>query len=231
MRRVLVLGLVVAMSGVALPAHARNYGVSARDSFFQKAFVVVRVGDTVTWRNAGELEHTVTSFPDAPKQFSSSDSRECVPNANPPIIGNDPDDCMDPGDTFVARFTRPGTYDYFCKVHGNTAQRPDNDRSANDQACGMCGRIVVKTASTPPPTAGPSKAETARPTATASVSPSPSETSSPSPSPSASDEPDGGSVASRDEGGGLGRGAIALLGIMALSGAGWWTWRRYLAGT
>jgi amicyanin len=54
----------------------------------------VPVGSTVTWVNHDEEPHTVTSATGA---FSSAG------------LVND--------DTFVQTFTKPGTYEYFCKVH------------------------------------------------------------------------------------------------------------------
>lgn len=225
MRRLPALCLAILVVGITVSADAKNYGVSARDSFFSKAFVVIRAGDSVTWRNDGAVEHTVTSFPDAPAEFSSSSSRQCVPA---PLIGNDPDDCMDPGHTFRYPFAQPGTYDYYCKVHGSFSQRPDNRRSEDDQPCGMCGRVVAKAVKTPSPSTEPTRSETKSP----SPSASPSDASqSPSPSPSeTTDGSDGEPSGDRgdDAGRGIGRGTVALLGIVALSGAGWWTWRRYL---
>jgi plastocyanin len=54
----------------------------------------VPVGTTLTWVNHDEEPHTVTSATGA---FSSAG------------LVND--------DTFVQTFTKPGTYQYFCKVH------------------------------------------------------------------------------------------------------------------
>jgi plastocyanin len=54
----------------------------------------VPVGTTLTWVNHDEEPHTVTSATGA---FSSAG------------LVND--------DTFVETFTKPGTYQYFCKIH------------------------------------------------------------------------------------------------------------------
>jgi plastocyanin len=54
----------------------------------------VPVGTTLTWINHDEEPHTVTSATGA---FSSAG------------LVND--------DTFVQTFTKPGTYQYFCKIH------------------------------------------------------------------------------------------------------------------
>ena len=54
----------------------------------------VPVGSTVTWVNHDEEPHTVTSGTGA---FSSAG-----------LVNED---------TFVQTFTKPGTYEYFCKVH------------------------------------------------------------------------------------------------------------------
>jgi len=234
MRRASALLLVMlAVGAVGAPASAKNVNVSIRDNVYDMHFRVILEGDTITWRNDGENEHTVTAFPGSRQQFDSSpESDECIPNANPPIIGNDPDDCMDPGGTYPVKFAKPGTYEYYCKVHGDPSVRPNPNRANDEQPCRMCGIIQVKADEQKSPTVTPTATETRR---ASSPSPTPTASASPSPSPTAPDGAGGSgedTVAaggSGDDGGGLGRGAIALLVIMGLSGAGWWTWKKYLA--
>lgn len=228
LKRVLSLTAVcLAVAAVTPPAAAKNVSISIRDNVYQPDFRVIVPGDTVTWRNDGDAEHTVTPYD--PGAFAgSSDSRECVPG--PPLgVGGDPDDCMDPGDRHSVRFGEEGTYEYYCKVHGNPAVRPDPG-ARGDQPCGMCGIIVVKEPKNTPPT---SPSEDPTPTRRSSPTSSPSPEGSPSPSPNGNEDPSGeGTVAAGDGGngdGGIGRGAIALMSILALGGAGWWTWKRFLA--
>jgi plastocyanin len=56
----------------------------------------VKVGEAVTFANGGAIPHTVTSEGGG---FENSDS-------------------IQPGDSFVAAFSEPGTYSYFCAIHG-----------------------------------------------------------------------------------------------------------------
>lgn len=228
LKRVLSLTAVcLTVAAVTPPAAAENLTISIRDNVYQPDFRVIVPGDTVTWRNDGDAEHTVTAYGDTFE--GSSDSSRCVPDPNP-ILGNDPDDCMDPGDRHSVRFSEEGTFEYYCKVHGNAAVRPDPG-ARGDQPCGMCGIIVVKE---PKNTAPTSPSEDPTPTRRSSPTSSPSPEGSPSPSPNGNGEdPSGeGTVAAGDGGsgdGGIGRGAIALMSILALGGAGWWTWKRFLA--
>ena len=60
----------------------------------------VRVGELVTWRNQDTLAHTVTSgTPGNLTGFFRSQQ-------------------LAPGDVFTYTFTTPGTYPYFCEIHG-----------------------------------------------------------------------------------------------------------------
>jgi plastocyanin len=59
----------------------------------------VKVGDTVTWKNDGDSNHTVT-----PRTLADGS----VPWASQQI---------EPGQTFVQTFSTPGTYAYFCSIH------------------------------------------------------------------------------------------------------------------
>jgi amicyanin len=63
---------------------------------FEPKELVVTVGTTVTWVNADDVPHTVTS------------------TASPPLFGSQ---ALDTNDTFSFAFKTAGTYDYFCKLH------------------------------------------------------------------------------------------------------------------
>ena len=67
-----------------------------RKSLFEPRELVVTAGTTVTWVNADDVPHTVTSTASA-RLFDSKTLRA--------------------DDTFSFEFKAPGTYDYFCKVH------------------------------------------------------------------------------------------------------------------
>lgn len=222
------LGVVVLALLVSSPAPAKDAGIGIEDNFYRSPFVVLRVGDTVTWRNDGGDQHTVMSYPGSPESFDSSP--QTTDGNCTPLLGTR--DCIEPGRTFEWTFTEPGTYEYHCKVrgHADPSVRPDpNILDGREQPCGMCGVIVVQAGDQPSPTrsAKPSPSPTASP----SPSPSPTETASPSPVPTTT----GTVIATGDEpvsgggGRGGGRAAIALGSIVALGAAGWWTWRRFLA--
>ncbi len=71
---------------------------------FSPATLTVPTGSTVTWVNQDDTAHTVTSVD---KVFGSQG--------------------LDTGDTFTFKFSKPGTYAYFCTIH------PE-----------MTGKIIVK---------------------------------------------------------------------------------------
>lgn len=121
-------------------AQAATFTVAAMNYEFLPATRSVAVGDTVRWTFAGE-PHSVTS-------------RDGVFDSG----------VTDPGGSFQFKFTKAGTYRYFCQVH------PEQ----------MFGTIVVKaSAGTPRPTDRPTPSSTPRPTARPTVKPS--ETPAPSP--------------------------------------------------
>jgi plastocyanin len=87
-------------SGTEAPS-ARNAGpspvkVSIENFVFEPKDLVVTAGTTVTWVNADDVPHTVTS------------------TASPPLFGSK---TLGTDDKFSFAFKAAGTYDYFCKVH------------------------------------------------------------------------------------------------------------------
>ena len=93
----LVAAALVALAALApaalpSPVAAATHGVEIGDGFFGPAALTVAVGDIVTWTNADDSPHTVTT--DA---FDS---------------GN-----IDPGATFSFTITAAGTYTYVCQYH------------------------------------------------------------------------------------------------------------------
>ena len=84
--------------------------VQAIDNTFRPAESEVAAGTEVVWANDGRNEHNVL-----------------------PVEGEDwgvEADAFTPGDEYSYRFTEPGTYDYYCSLHGTTTK-------------GMVGTIVV----------------------------------------------------------------------------------------
>jgi plastocyanin len=76
------------------PLRGAEHAVQIADSAFSPATLTITAGDTVTWRNADDRPHTVTSNDGA---FDS---------------GN-----LDEGVGFSFTFTEPGTYTYRCDYH------------------------------------------------------------------------------------------------------------------
>jgi plastocyanin len=65
---------------------------------FEPKELIVAAGTTVTWVNADDVPHTVTS------------------TASPPLFDSK---TLDTDDRFSFTFKTTGTFDYFCKVHPN----------------------------------------------------------------------------------------------------------------
>ena len=84
--------------------------VQVLDNTFRPEEVEVAAGTEVVWDNGGRNDHNVL-----------------------PVEGDEwgvEADELQPGDTYRHRFTEPGTYPYYCSLHGTTAK-------------GMVGTIVV----------------------------------------------------------------------------------------
>jgi plastocyanin len=73
--------------------------VEADEFSFTPSAETVGLGETVTWKNIGNSQHTVTAekLPDGSQPFASA-----------PIA---------PESTFIQTFTEPGSYAYFCSIH------------------------------------------------------------------------------------------------------------------
>jgi LPXTG-motif cell wall-anchored protein len=102
-RAVLALTALILLA-VAAPAMAADESVSIGDNFYSPATVTITEGDTVTWTNNGQAPHSVTA------DNGSFDSSPSCPAAG----------CMENGDTYSHTFSSGGTFDYFCKVHGQS---------------------------------------------------------------------------------------------------------------
>lgn len=121
--------LALALPLAALPSSAAHgatktvMALSVPDNVFTPTSTVITQGDTVTWTTDGMVEHNI-HFEEFPYVMP-----------NPPSKSS--------SDWPVAEtFTQPGTYHYYCEVHGGPG------------GLGMAGTIVVKPAS-PPGGGGP----------------------------------------------------------------------------
>jgi plastocyanin len=76
-------------------AKAASATVSAGDNFFSPTSVSIFAGETVTWRNNGQAQHSATA------NNGSFDTG---------VFG--------PGTSRSETFSSPGTYSYYCVVHG-----------------------------------------------------------------------------------------------------------------
>lgn len=117
-RVLLGAGLVVSMSGVAVgPVGAATLQVAAVDNAFEPRPITVAVGDTIVWTNSGQRPHTVTA------DNGSFDSAT-----------------LTNGRTFSRSFSTPGTFAYYCSIHGGAGGQ------------GMSGTITVAAAEVTPTT-------------------------------------------------------------------------------
>lgn len=78
--------------------------IDVADNVFEPAEITVAAGTTVVWTQSGSAPHTVTA------DDASLDSHPDCPA--------DATKCMAAGDTFEFTFEEPGTYAYYCKLHG-----------------------------------------------------------------------------------------------------------------
>jgi amicyanin len=80
------------------PASTQPAAVAVKiDNFhFLPGELTVSAGATVTWHNADDVPHTVTSKDGEPVLDSGA---------------------LDTDDKYSFTFTKPGTYTYYCKVH------------------------------------------------------------------------------------------------------------------
>lgn len=215
--------IIVVLAGTG--AVAKDTTVQIRDNFYAKPFVVIVVGETITWKNKGSIGHTVVSY-DGTFDSSPSTTDDCAP-----LLGSA--DCLQPDDEFARTFLQPGTYDYYCKVanHADPGVRPDPQVSDGDeQPCGMCAQVVVLEDNEAP---APTRSARPSPSSTRSASPSPSPTPTGSETGDPLDPTPGDPSASPTtdpvaDGGGPPVGLV-LPAIAILGGAGWFVWRRYIA--
>ena len=117
-RRILPSAALIAMALAPSPAGgAQAADVIVSDNFYMPETLTVQAGSTVLWEQQGDLPHNVTA---------DDDSWGSHPACAPFIPGT----CMADGDTYSRAFPQPGTFGYYCTLHGT----PGN---------GMAGTIRV----------------------------------------------------------------------------------------
>jgi plastocyanin len=84
------------------PVQSGDIAVAAIDNNFKAENITVTAGSKVTWTNTGRNDHNVK-----------------------PVDGGDfgvDTAGFKPGVSYTATFATPGTYRYFCSIHGTTAR-------------------------------------------------------------------------------------------------------------
>jgi plastocyanin len=92
-RRVSALAVVV-VALVAPSALGKDHKVSIKDVSYSPREIKIKKGDTVTWTNADERDHTVTADDGSFKSGKMSD-----------------------GETYKHKFDKAGRYKYHCDYH------------------------------------------------------------------------------------------------------------------
>ena len=98
-RRILIVTvlLVAGLLGTATSGEgADTLQVLARDNFFQPPSLDVTTGDTVVWKNTGDVAHTVTA------------------------VDGSFDQTLRVGQEYRITPSRPGEIAYYCRFHGNS---------------------------------------------------------------------------------------------------------------
>ena len=96
---------------------ASSLTVSIGDNFYSPKAISIEAGDTVTWVNNGQAQHSATA---SDGSFDTG------------IFG--------PGGSRSHTFSRAGTFDYFCSVHGTSQSGTVSVASASGAGGGGAGR-------------------------------------------------------------------------------------------
>lgn len=96
---------------------ASDREVRMTDGFaYEPMAATVERGETLTWRNVGEVDHTVTAYqdelPDGAAYFASGGFESETAARNQLTQG-----LIDGGETYQHTFEQPGSYRYFCIPH------------------------------------------------------------------------------------------------------------------
>jgi plastocyanin len=96
------MAVVILIGGGATPARADDATVTLQSNAFSPREVTITAGETVTWVHEDDgVPHSVSA------DGGSFDSHPTCP----PV-------CMTAGHTFARTFGTPGTFAYYCRVHG-----------------------------------------------------------------------------------------------------------------
>ena len=83
---------------------------------FDPTTATIETGETVTWTNESDIDHTVTAYedgiPDKAAYFASGDFESERAARNRITEG-----LIAPGENYEHTFNQPGTYGYFCIPH------------------------------------------------------------------------------------------------------------------
>ncbi|DBA75771.1 hypothetical protein WJX77_001617 [Trebouxia sp. C0004] len=112
-------GLGFASLGLALAANAANVKLGAEGGglAFDPSSVTIKAGESVTWTNNVGFPHNVV--------FDEDDVPEGVDAGS---LSHE-DYLNSPGQKVSSKFSKPGTYGYYCEPH---------------QGAGMVGKVVVQ---------------------------------------------------------------------------------------
>ena len=80
------------------PVQSGEVAIAAEDNTFTPQQVTVTEGSTVTFTNDGRNQHNVIAVADTP--FSAETAS------------------FEPGESFHWKASKPGTYQYYCSIHG-----------------------------------------------------------------------------------------------------------------
>jgi plastocyanin len=97
----------------------RPASIEIVDTAFQPGDLSVAAGTEVRWTQSGKQPHSVTA---ADRSFDSSPECSLLVPAN----------CLHEASAFSHVFSQPGTYRYYCRIHGTPG------------GIGMVGTVMVK---------------------------------------------------------------------------------------
>jgi plastocyanin len=75
--------------------------ITISEFMFNPASATIKAGQSIEWKNDGNVAHTVTET-STPRTFASAD--------------------INPGQTYTQTFDKPGTYNYVCSIHPDRMQ-------------------------------------------------------------------------------------------------------------
>lgn len=211
---VLLLGLFLASPAPHAARAAADESVRIQDNRFLPREVTIIVGESVTWTHEGRNPHSVTA------DDGSFDSSPLCPPLGPA--------CLQNGQTYSRRFTRPGTVTYHCKIHGTgmsgvvnvLPQSPVPSPSPSPEPS-------PSPSPSPEPPPSPSPSPELSPSPSPELSPSPSPELSPSPSPTLPESPTPGAAPPQPGGGASGPVVVAIVAaFVAVASAGGLVWLR-----